>query len=214
MQWPVVKICGVTSVEQAEMVASAGATAIGLVLDESRRQVSVHVAREIADALRGRVDVFCVFRGSGLSRILTAANDVRPDVVQMHGSETLDEVREVARAGFLVVKALEATDPSAAQFDVEGVAGILLDGSEPGSGKRVDFSPLHRLAWRAPLIAAGGLSPATVSEVIGGCPINGVDVSSGVESAPGVKDPALVAEFIRIARDAFNRRETRDVQWT
>ena len=213
-QWPVVKICGLTTVENATMVVDAGATAIGLVLDESRRQVSPLTARQIADEVRGRADVYCVFRGSDLSRIRQVIAEVRPDVVQLHGAESLEDVTVLISEGVTVVKALEASSPHAVDFDVDGLAALLLDGSEPGSGRRVDFAPLLARTWRLPVIAAGGLTPATVTEVIARYPISGVDVSSGVESSPGQKDPALVSEFVRAATAAFAQRESGDVQWT
>ena len=213
-QWPVVKICGLTTVENATMIVDAGATAIGLVLDESRRQVSPLTARQIADEVRGRADVYCVFRGSDLSRIRQVIAEVRPDVVQLHGAESLEDVTVLISEGVTVVKALEASSPHAVDFDVDGLAALLLDGSEPGSGRRVDLAPLLARTWRLPVIAAGGLTPATVTEVIARYPISGVDVSSGVESSPGQKDPALVSEFVRAATAAFAQRESGDVQWT
>ena len=213
-QWPVVKICGLTTVENATMIVDAGATAIGLVLDESRRQVSPLTARQIADEVRGRADVYCVFRGSTLSRIRQVIAEVRPDVVQLHGAESLEDVTVLISEGVTVVKALEASSPHAVDFDVDGLAALLLDGSEPGSGRRVDLAPLLARTWRLPVIAAGGLTPATVTEVIARYPISGVDVSSGVESSPGQKDPALVSEFVRAATAAFAQRESGDVQWT
>ena len=214
LRWPVVKICGLTTLENATMVVDAGATAIGLVLDESRRQVSPLTARQIADEVRGRADVYCVFRGSTLSRIRQVIAEVRPDVVQLHGAESLEDVTTLISEGVAVVKALEASSPHAVDFDIDSMAGLLLDGAEPGSGRRVDFSPLLARTWRLPVIAAGGLTPATVTEVIARFPISGVDVSSGVESSPGQKDPALVSEFVRAATAAFAQRESGDVQWT
>jgi phosphoribosylanthranilate isomerase len=214
LRWPVVKICGLTTVENATMVVDAGATAIGLVLDESRRQVSPLTARQIADEVRGRADVYCVFRGSNLARIRQVIAEVRPDVVQLHGAESLEDVTVLISEGVTVVKALEASSPHAVDFDVDGLAALLLDGSEPGSGRRADFAPLLARTWHLPVIAAGGLTPATVTEVITRYPINGVDVSSGVESSPGQKDPTLVSEFVRAATAAFAQRESGDVQWT
>jgi phosphoribosylanthranilate isomerase len=211
LQWPVIKICGLTRVDNAAMAVSAGATAIGLVMDESSRQVSPSTAREIATEIRGRADIVCVFRGSDVTRIRQIVTEVQPDVVQLHGAESLGDVKLLLSEGITVIKALEASSREVADFDVDGLAGLLLDGSEPGSGRQVDFTPLLNRTWRLPVIVAGGLSPATVTEVITRFPVSGVDVSSGVESSPGQKDSALVSDFVRAAQDAFAQRESGDV---
>ncbi|MBB3993379.1 phosphoribosylanthranilate isomerase [Sulfitobacter undariae] len=142
---------------------------------------------------------------------LTAA--VPLDMLQLHGSESVERVAEVkARYGLPVMKAIGVAERAdLAQLDLySGVADqILVDTKKPkgsdlpgGNGLTFDWNLLSRRVWRCPWMLAGGLTPQNVAEAIKRTGAQQIDLSSGVESSPGVKDPALIRTFIQAARDA------------
>jgi phosphoribosylanthranilate isomerase len=204
-----VKICGIRSVKDAEMAAAAGADFLGLVFAPSPRRVDLALAGAIRDALPGgppRVGVF--------DRAL--AEDVRAAVtagglayVQLHGEyETTDLERTARAAGRPYIRALRAgrDDPEAALALNPGPFALLLDtpveGLAGGSGRTFDWALARDPARRTRLFLAGGLTPANVAAAIRAVEPYAVDVSSGVESAPGCKDGELVRAFIGAARAA------------
>jgi phosphoribosylanthranilate isomerase len=206
-----VKICGLTTVADGRAAAAAGADAVGFVFwPHSSRAVASERAREIAAALPpfvARVGVFVDEQPETISRI---AGEVGLDVVQLHGDEDPADLERLPRR---VVKALRFGD---AVREAIGVwsgrgAGILLDAGSAerpgGTGRRLDWPGVAALRDAAPwLMLAGGLDPENVAEAIRIVGPDAVDVSSGVESAPGVKDPARVAAFVRAARAAGEER--------
>jgi phosphoribosylanthranilate isomerase len=204
-----VKICGITSIDDARAVADNGGDAIGLILAESSRQLTVDAARDIADAMKGAVLRVAVFRHNAPEFILASVDATGVDLAQVHGELPDDLVSELRRLGVDVVKALSTTEDAFHSFDETLVDAVLIDGPAPGSGEVHGWPDLTRRGFRRPVIAAGGLTPSNVATVIDSTGAWGVDVSSGVERSPGVKDPALVRDFIVNARVRFTQRRER-----
>lgn len=205
-----VKICGITSVSDAELVARAGADAIGLnFVSSSPRCIGPRIARQIADSVRGTLELVGIVAvdahmdADGLGRLI---DEVGLDRVQLHG----EGVSELARA--LGAKAFEAHAIGGAE-DVtraRGAAGtpLLVDaraqGVLGGSGTAFDWSLVVELARQRDVILAGGLTPDNVGAAIARVHPWGVDVASGVETVDRrVKDPDKVAHFVRNARAAW-----------
>lgn len=184
-----VKICGVTSTTIAEACARAGADAIGLVLAESPRRLSLLHAAAIADEVRGRVKVVSVFRRPSPETVQRSLDVVRPDLVQAdhdHLDGLFGELRlPVFREGSPLT-------------DAHGM--FLYEGSESGVGQRVDIEEAAAAAQHGQMILAGGLNPDNVGEAVSAIRPFGVDVSSGVESSPGNKEPELIYDFLEAAR--------------
>ncbi|MGD1014633.1 MAG: phosphoribosylanthranilate isomerase [Acidimicrobiales bacterium] len=199
-----VKICGVTSVGDALMVRDAGADALGVIFAPSARRVDEVLAREIVDASDGIVHVG-VFRDDETAFVVAMADASGVDVVQVHGplDETL--LKELRRRRLGVIKALSVGTEEFFEFDETRVDAILIDGIEPGSGREHSWDALRERHFDVPVIAAGGLKPDNVFDVIKSVRPWGVDVATGVESAPGVKDPARVTKFVQKAASAWGR---------
>jgi len=206
-----VKICGLTSVGDGRAAAAAGADAVGFVFwSRSPRCVAPSRAGEIAAALPpfvARVGVFVDEPRDAVERI---AGEVGLDVVQLHGDEAPGDFRGLRRR---LVKALRLGDGVRSAIGAWSAlgSGILLDAGTPalpgGTGRRLDWPAVAALRDAAPwLMLAGGLDPDNVAEAIRVVRPDAVDVSSGVESSPGVKDPVRVAAFVRAARRAGEER--------
>ena len=194
-----IKICGLTTQEAVDAAVEAGADAIGFVLCESPRQVSVEDARALRARLPKRVDAVAVFRGIDEQAIADAVA-IEADLLQGEGPADLPLPAPLRR---LAACRVDSIPP--------GNDWILLDGPRPGSGQPTDFEVARRVATERPLILAGGLSPDNVAESIRQVRPAGVDVSSGVERRRGEKDPALIQRFIHTVReletnDDHNRR--------
>lgn len=200
-----VKICGITSV--ADAWAAAEANAIGLILAESPRRLSVSAARDIADAMKGIVLRVAVFRHNTPEFVLSAVDAIRPDAVQVHGELTRALISDLRDRGLTIIKALSTSEEEFFSFDETQVDAVLIDGPSPGSGEVHAWPDLAKRAFCRPVIAAGGLTPSSVAAVIELTDAWGVDVASSVENSPGVKDPILVADFIDNARACFAQRE-------
>jgi phosphoribosylanthranilate isomerase len=202
-----VKICGVTSLDDAKVVVDAGASALGLVLAASSRQLTLDQARVIADATSGNLLRFAVFRHNDDEFILEHVDALRPDVVQVHGTLSVSLLHALRERPVLVVKALSVDEPEFLTFDDTGVEAVLIDGPRPGSGTTYSRDHLERREFLVPVIAAGGLTARNVADLIDASRVSGVDTSSGVERSPGAKDHDLVREFIGTARAAFAARK-------
>ncbi len=203
-----VKICGVTSARDAVMVADAGANAVGVILTTSSRQVGVDEARAITTSVSGRLVRVAVVDSRDRESLDAVFAGVGADVVQVHG-ELSTELLEALRAENLgVVKALSIGTPEFMTFDDTVVDAVLIDGPVPGSGTAHSFDELGFRSFSRPVIAAGGLTSDNVADAIVTVDVWGVDVSSGVESAPGIKDAERVREFIVVARRSFDGRVT------
>ncbi len=209
-----VKICGVTRPQDMDAVARAGAAYVGLnFFPPSPRAVSPERARAIALAAPpglARVGLFVDAEDAGIEAVLAA---VPLDLLQLHGHESPARVAGVrARFGLPVMKAVgiatEGDLPALAEqaraadmllVDAKPVPGAALPG---GNGLAFDWRLIAGRRWPVPWMLAGGLTPENVAEAIRLTGARQVDVSSGVESAPGVKDPARIAAFVAAATGA------------
>jgi len=207
-----VKICGITDDDAMEAAMEAGADYIGLVFyPPSPRAVTPEHAAELVEFTPGEVTKVGLFvdpDDATLDRVLTR---VRLDLLQLHGSESPERIEAIRlEYGLPVMKVvpvagladLAAADPFLAVcdrllFDAKPPKGATLPG---GNAVSFDWTVLAGLRWGLPWMLAGGLTPANVAEAIRISGATAVDVSSGVESAPGVKDPALIRAFIKAAK--------------
>ena len=186
MTW--IKVCGITSKPDAEAAIRAGVSAIGLVLAPSPRRVTLEKAIGIAAIARGRVEIVGVFKDAGAAEAAHAI--VGFDRIQFHGDAPIEAPVSILRA----IRP-EALDRAAAN-DGEMT---LIDGSE-GKGVRLDWTRIPRPPGA--FVIAGGLTPENVGLAVSVARPFGVDVSSGVESAPGRKDPEKMARFVLAVRRA------------
>ncbi len=199
-----IKICGVTSVEDACAVAEAGADAIGLnFAPESPRLLGLDRAREIVRAVGSRVEWVGVFVDAEPDFLRRAQDLVGLDWLQLHGSESRADVQAWGGRAFKALRIGEARDVDVAL----GYPGdrLLVDakvsGAKGGTGETFDWSLLAPLSQRR-VVLAGGLKPENVAEAIRLVKPFGIDTASGVESVPGRKDHARVLAFVRRARAA------------
>lgn len=214
----IVKICGLRSVESVDAALAAGADMIGFVFfAKSPRHLSVGEAAVLAEIARGRAEIVALTVDADDAMIAAIRDGLRPDWFQLHGKESPQRVAETARlGGARVMKAIGVADAD----DVAGhvaylpiVDRLLFDAKPPkgaalpgGNGVAFDWRVLAEGAAGKPFMLSGGLDADNVGEAIGrlaGVPgFLGVDVSSGVERAPGEKDPARIAAFIAAVRAA------------
>jgi phosphoribosylanthranilate isomerase len=209
-----IKICGLSTPETLAAALAAGAGMIGLNFHpRSPRYVAPARAAELAAQARGRTQIVALIVDFAPEQAAELAQVVRPDWVQLHGQETPEQVAAIrAATGLPVMKALGIAN--AADLDrvaqYHGIAdAILLDAKPPkgaaypgGHGRPFDWTLLSSLDPAFRFMLSGGLDPANVADAIRSTRPAGVDVSSGVESAPGIKDVGKIAEFVRAARAA------------
>jgi len=205
-----VKIDGITSESDALLSVSLGASAVGFIFAPSPRQVSVQLAGDIAKRLPEHVLTVGVFRDEAPQRVVEAVRLAGLGAAQMHGHESAGETKWVRARVPTVIKAFPAGDRTIARFDEFGADFLLVDGDNPGSGQVFDWRLAEGVANHDRLIVAGGLRPDNVAQAVAHLRPRGVDVSSGVESAPGRKDPLLLREFIANARQAYADVAARD----
>jgi phosphoribosylanthranilate isomerase len=198
-----VKICGITRVEDALSAVLLGATAIGLnFVPTSKRRVDVPRAREIADAVRGKVELVGVVADMAVAEMRALRDDLELDFLQLHGNEDDALVNEMLPKAFKAVRIGDAEDARLAEA-VPGdriLADAKVDGALGGTGKTLDWALVRRLAEEHKVLLAGGLTPKNVALAVNLVRPFGVDVASGVETSPGLKDAALVTSFIEAAR--------------
>lgn len=208
-----VKICGLRTYDTLNGALDAGADEVGLVFfAASPRNISLDDAAGLARAAAGRTEVVALTVDADDALIEEIMARVRPQVLQLHGHESVVRARELAeRHGVKIWKAMPvsmAADVDAARAFVPAVDKILFDAKPPrdarhpgGNGLTFDWSLLSQ-AQDIPFVLSGGLTPATVAAAIAATHAQAVDVSSGVESAPGIKDVALIRAFVRAAKSA------------
>lgn len=197
-----VKICGVATEDDALLCAGLGVDAVGIVFAASSRRVSRGVAIDIVRRLPPEILTIGVFRNESRERVVETANRVGLRGVQLHGMESPEDTAWVAARVPMVIRAFAAGDPAIDHLSDYGGVQLLIDSAQPGSGKSFDWKKLADNRPAAPFILAGGLGPDNVAEAISALHPAGVDVSSGVEARPGIKDPVRVGQFIRRARRA------------
>jgi phosphoribosylanthranilate isomerase len=207
-QTPQIKICGLTSAEEAEACVGLGADAVGCVFfAKSPRHVSRNQAREISAAVGDRAEVIGVFVNQAPEEIMEIMDACGLTGAQLHGTETRETVTLLMNSGVLVIKALFAerapfiTD--AGRYNADGLLVECGKGNLPGGNAETwDWRQARDLDAKSPLILAGGLNPENVSEAIRLALPDAVDVSSGVEDAPGKKDLKKVEIFIAAVRQS------------
>ncbi|MFV1968819.1 MAG: hypothetical protein ACC628_25660, partial [Pirellulaceae bacterium] len=213
-----IKICGITRVPDAQLVALAGADAIGLnFYPDSSRYIACDVAEKVSSLLSGRVMRVGVFVNASADQIRQTAETLQLDSIQLHGDETPEFMAEFP--DHPIVKAFRFGEhgvDKVRRFLEKGKRlgklpnAVLVDACQPGefggTGEQADWEAvrqLHDLLEGIPLVLAGGLTPFNVDAAIATTKCAAVDVASGVESKPGQKDPLLVRAFVNTARKAF-----------
>ncbi len=187
-----IKVCGITRLVDAEVAVDAGARAIGFVFwPNSPRFIDPHRARAIVAALPPFVATVGVFVNQPADYINGVAALVRLSVIQLHGDETVADLAWIARPTLKAIPIDGTTKPDVADMWPARVT-MLLDVHDPrrrgGTGRTVDWSIAAGIAARRRAILAGGLTPANVAEAVASVRPYGIDVSSGIERSPGIKD--------------------------
>ena len=201
-----VKFCGITRIEDAREAVRLGAWAIGLNhCAESPRRCDPGTALAISAEVRRKVEVCGIFVNATLEEIAKAVEDEQLSMVQLHGEEGPAFCKEVGRkTGAKVIKAIRVRSAA----DLQAAEAFrtdyhLLDAHRPGTpggtGASFDWDLLREYRSEVPTILAGGLTPGNVAEAIEIAHPAAVDVASGIEAAPGVKDPGLMADFAAAA---------------
>jgi phosphoribosylanthranilate isomerase len=204
---PRIKFCGITSVADAELAVSLGAWAIGLILwPGSKRACDPAEGVRISNAVRRKVEVVGVVVNQTLDEVAALADMLQLSMIQLHGDEGPSYAKEVARrTGAKVIKAQSvrlASDVVAVQaFRVDyHLLDTHSEGLRGGTGETFDWSMLSRRTSSVPLILSGGLTPENVGAAIAAVHPFAVDVASGTEASPGVKDPEKMKAFAEAVR--------------
>jgi phosphoribosylanthranilate isomerase len=196
-----VKVDGVTTEEDALLAVAMGADAVGFIFAPSPRQVAAQVVSAIVRRLPQDVLTLGVFVNEAPQRVVDLVRTAGLQAAQLHGHESADETRWVRQRVGIVLKAFPAGDSAvrrAAEYDVDAV--IIDNPGGGGSGEAYDWSLAEDVPDGVRLVLAGGLTPENVADAIAGVRPWGVDVSSGVESSPGRKDPGKLRAFIANAK--------------
>ncbi len=199
-----VKICGITTTEQALMAQQAGADALGLVLyRKSSRYVSLQQAIDVRRSIASDVLAVVLLVNADKEFVKQVIAEVKPDLLQFHGDETAEFCQQFEFPYIRALRMHDQLDIAAEAKAYKSAHSLLFDAWHAdqygGTGERFDW---HRLPRERTfnLILAGGLTPANVAEAVAVVAPDMVDVSGGVESAPGVKDPQKVRDFIANAK--------------
>ena len=211
---PDIKICGLKTPEAVERAVRRGATHIGFIFfEKSPRNIEPDIAGKLADAVRGSVKIVAVTVNADNDELDEIIDLLKPDILQLHGSESPERVLSVkALYGLPVMKAFSIRDADdlakidpyigiadSFLFDAKAPAGSELPG---GNGVSFDWSVLHSLDEGVNYMLSGGLNADNVAEALAKTGAGGLDVSSGVESAPGGKDLARIDAFFDAVRSA------------
>jgi phosphoribosylanthranilate isomerase len=214
---PIVKICGLSTVATLEAALGAGATMVGFVFfPKSPRHVGYETARDLGARARGRAQIVALSVDADDDALGRIVESLAPNMLQLHGRETparVHEIREKFERPTMKAIGVAALADFATAAPYDGVADFLLIDAKPtpgaalpgGNGLAFDWRLARNFAPKRPWMLSGGLDPDNVGKAIVETGAAGVDVSSGVESAPGVKDEGRIRAFIAAARDAFQR---------
>lgn len=199
-----VKVCGLDTVANTRIAVDAGADAIGVVMSpRSPRHVPPEGAAAIIAEVQGRATTVLVVREMPAVEAARMAETMGVDVLQLHGGRYAPEdFTDALTVHPRIWRATSLTEATDVRVGAWGEERLLLDAPQAGSGERWDLNALTARRPTGEWLLAGGLSPANVADAITTAHPWGVDVSSGVESAPGVKDPALIQAFVAAARGA------------
>jgi phosphoribosylanthranilate isomerase len=214
---PVVKICGLSTADTLDAALDAGADMVGFVFfPKSPRHIDWTTARTLGRQALGRAKIVALSVDADDDTLKRIIDALSPDLMQLHGSETPARVKQigelVARPTIKAIGVAARADIAAAEA-YERVADLLLIDAKPpkgaalpgGNGRPFDWSLTRDFHAPVPWLLSGGLEPDTVAVAIALSGARGVDVSSGVESAPGVKAPTKIRAFVAAARRAFAR---------
>ena len=207
-----VKICGLSTRETLDVALEAGADMVGFVFfPPSPRHLSLETARELGRKAKSRAVKVALTVDADDATLENIVETLQPDILQLHGKETVARVRDIKqRFGLQVMKVL-AVETAADLAPLAGYAAvadrILFDARAPkgatrpgGLGAVFDWHVLEKLELDLPFMVSGGLNADNVAEAVRVTRAGGVDISSGVERLPGIKDPELIRAFIRAAR--------------
>ena len=210
----IVKICGLSTPEALEAALAVGADMVGFVFfPPSPRHVGLENARVLGRQVRGRAKKVALSVDADDALLASAIDALQPDLLQLHGRETATRLRDIKQKfGLPVMKAIAvetAADLAALPGYADVADRILFDARPPkgatrpgGLGVAFDWRLLEKLDLKLPFMVSGGLTAANVAEAVRVTGAGGVDISSGVEQAPGVKDPEMVRAFVGAARAA------------
>jgi phosphoribosylanthranilate isomerase len=214
---PIVKICGLSTGLTLDAALEAGADMVGFVFfSKSPRHIDWASARTLGRQARGHAKVVALSVDADDDTLKRIVDALSPDLMQLHGSETPARVKEIgelfARPTMKAIGVATRADLAAAKA-YEGVADVLLIDAKPpkdavlpgGNGRPFDWRLMQDFHAPVPWLLSGGLEPDNVAAAVALSGARGVDVSSGVECAPGVKDPARIRAFVAAARRAFAR---------
>lgn len=200
-----VKICGITRAADGLAAARAGADAIGLVFAKSPRRVTPEQAREIVDALPPLVATVALFVNPAAEEVAAVLARVRPACLQFHGEEDAAFCAGFGLPWLKAQRVRQGVDLLQSAAFYRGAQGLLLDAWSPaahgGTGERFDWN-LIPADLPLPVVLAGGLNPDNVADAVRAVRPWAVDVSSGVETAPGLKDAGKIAAFIKEVKHA------------
>jgi len=214
---PVVKICGLSTVAALDAALDAGADMVGFVFfSKSPRHIDWATARALGRQAKGRAKIVALSVDADDDTLKRIADALAPDLLQLHGRETPARVKQIgelfARPTMKAIGVAARVDLAQAEAYANVADLLLIDAKPPkdavlpgGNGRPFDWGLTRDFHAPVPWLLSGGLEPDTVAAAIALSGARGVDVSSGVESAPGVKDPAKIRAFIAAARRAFAR---------
>lgn len=194
-----VKICGTTSEADALLAVAMGADAVGFIFAPSPRQVSPGLVSDIVKRLPPEVMTVGVFRDEAPARVVEIVNGVGLRAAQLHGHETADQARWVRQRVPFLIQVFPAGAPAVARASDYAADVVMLDAPQPGSGQIFDWE-LAEVPDGQRLMLAGGLHALNVAEAISRVHPWGVDVVTGVERSPGMKDPVRVRAFVAAAK--------------
>ena len=208
------KICGLTTPEAVSAALGGGASHLGFVLfDKSPRRIAAEAAARLAAPARGKARVVALLVDPDDALVLEAVRELQPDLIQLHGQESPSRAAAIrTMTGLPTIKAVgvrEAADVRSALTYEDAADHLMFDAKPPkgaerpgGHGAAFDWALLKDVRPQRPWFLAGGLDPWNVAEAVAasGAPL--VDVSSGVERGPGLKDPSLIAAFLDAVRRA------------
>jgi phosphoribosylanthranilate isomerase len=208
----IVKICGLSTRETLDAALDAGADMVGFVFfPASPRHLGLEVARDLGKQVQRRASKVALTVDADDATLANAVEALQPDLLQLHGSETVARLRDIKQKFGLPVMKVIAVQTKADLGSLPGYAAvadsILFDARAPsdatrpgGLGAAFDWHVLEHLDLKLPFMVSGGLNAHNVAEAVRVTRAGGVDVSSGVERAAGVKDPDMIRAFIRAAR--------------
>ncbi len=195
-----IKICGITSADDALLATALGADAVGLIMAPSTRQIAPPRAEEIVRRLPPDVLTVGVFRDEAPSRVIEIVNRCGLKAAQLSGRESMEDTRLIRENVPAVIKAFSGGSPALAVADQYGADIVMVDSDTPGSGQVFDWSLAEGAPGGIRLLMAGGLTAENVAMAIDKVRPWGVDVATGVEMSPGRKDPARLRAFINAVR--------------